>query len=85
MVSWRRWGTELDPGGLGGSEAGKQNSGKRTPICKDMGDGLSSFSYLLTAPVCCAQPRETDQLGPCPLDPARLVTRDKIQISLHVM
>lgn len=53
-------------------------------MCKDMKDRLCSFSFLLTATVCCAQPGETDQPGPCPLGPPSLVTRDKIQISFHV-
>lgn len=56
-----------------------------TPMCKDMRDASSLFIYLLITTVCCAQPKETDQLGPCPLDPPSLVTRDKIQISLLVM
>lgn len=52
--------------------------GRETPMCKDMKDRVNEFSFY------CAQLRETDQPGPCPLDPPNLVTRDKIQNSLHV-
>lgn len=38
---------------------------------EDMQDGLSSFSYLLTATVCCAQPREIDSARTLPSRPSQ--------------
>lgn len=51
-----------EPGlaGQGGSEGLSSVPGRGTPVCKDMKDRLSSFSYLLAAPVCWTLPREAE-------------------------